>query len=110
MSKETFKQFVQNHPELADYVFENNITWQKLYETYDMYGENSDIWNKYVPKKTKTINDIFTKLDTNAIQEHIKNAQKALAVIGELTSKTSENIEKNIKPSIEKPINKFFGE
>ena len=109
MSKETFKQFVQSHPELADYVLENNISWQKIYETYDMYGENNEIWNKYTPKK-KSINDIFTKLDTNTIQEHIKNAQKALSIIGELTNKSSENLENNIKPSIERPINKFFGE
>lgn len=109
MSKESFKQFVQNRPELADYVIKNNISWQKLYETYDMYGETSDVWNKYVPK-TKSISDIFTRLDTNTLQEHIKNAQKALAIIGELTTKSNENLENNIKPSIEKPINKFFGE
>lgn len=110
MSKEQFKQFVQNRPELADYVLENNISWQKLYETYDMYGEDDNVWKKYKIKKTKTINDIFTQLDTNTLQEHIKNAQKALAIIGELTNKSSENLENNIKPSIEKPINKFFGE
>ena len=110
MSKESFKQFVQSRPELADYVIENNVSWQKLYETYDMYGESSDVWNKYVPKRTKSINDMFTKLDTNTLQEHIKNAQKALAIIGELTTKSNDNLENNIKPSIEKPINKFFGE
>ena len=110
MSKETFKEFVKTKPYLAEYVLKNNITWQQLYEIYDMYGESSDVWNKYVPKRTKSINDIFTKLDTNTLQEHIKNAQKALAIIGELTTKSNDNLENNIKPSIEKPINKFFGE
>lgn len=109
MSKESFKQFVRSRPELADYVIENNVSWQKLYETYDMYGESSDVWNKYIPK-SKSISDIFTKLDTNTLQEHIKNAQKALAIISELTTKSNDNLENNIKPSIERPINKFFGE
>ena len=110
MSKETFKEFVKKHPDIADYVIKNNISWQKMYESFDMYGEESDIWNKYLTKKNPSISDIFTKLDTNTLQEHIKNAQKALAIIGELTTKSNENLENNIKPSIEQPIKKFFGE
>ena len=29
MSKETFKAFARNHPELATSVLKNNTTWQK---------------------------------------------------------------------------------
>ena len=48
MSKESFKLFARLHPELADSVINNNITWQKLYELYDIYGENSSVWNQYL--------------------------------------------------------------
>lgn len=109
MSKESFKNFVRQNPELADYVLNNNATWQQLYEIYDMYGESNDIWNKYRTKKNK-VTDILNKLDVDSLQEHIKNAQKALAIIGELTNKGVDNIENNIKPAIQKPINKFFGD
>ena len=34
MSKETFKAFARNHPELATSVLKNNTTWQKLYDIY----------------------------------------------------------------------------
>ena len=106
MSKETFKEFVKTKPHLADYVLKNNITWQNLYEIYDLYGESNEVWSKYKPEETKR--NIFSKLDTDTITKHIETAQKALTIIGELTTKTSDNIENNIKPSIERPINKLF--
>ena len=34
MSKDNFKKFVSNHPELVNYVKNNNVTWQSLYELY----------------------------------------------------------------------------
>ena len=106
MSKETFKEFVRTKPYLADYVLKENITWQQLYEIYDLYGESNEIWNKYKPNAPKE--NFLSKLDTDALTKHIESAQKALTIIGELTNKTSDNIENNIKPSIERPINKLF--
>ena len=47
MSKESFKQFAKQHPEFIKYINNGEMTWQKFYELYDMYGDNSDIWNKY---------------------------------------------------------------
>ena len=110
MSKESFKNFVRQNPELADYVIENKVTWQNLYEIYDLYGESNEVWDKYRNKKTTKVTDIFTRINPDTLQEHIKTAQKALAIIGELTTKGVDNIENNIKPAIEKPINKFFGD
>ena len=52
MSKETFKAFARNHPELATSVLKNNTTWQKLYEIYEIYGESSNIWNTYITPST----------------------------------------------------------
>ena len=36
MSKESFKNFARLHPELATQVVNNKISWQKLYELYDI--------------------------------------------------------------------------
>ena len=38
MSKEAFKKFVREKPELSQLVLKGSTTWQKLYETYDLYG------------------------------------------------------------------------
>lgn len=45
MSKDTFKIFAGKHPELAESVLKSKTTWQKLYELYDIYGENSTVWD-----------------------------------------------------------------
>ena len=47
MSKESFKSFARNHTELANYVMNGKTNWQRLYELYEIYGENSSIWNDY---------------------------------------------------------------
>ena len=44
MSKETFKAFVKQHPELAQYVRNQQMTWQKFYELYDLYGEDDQVF------------------------------------------------------------------
>ena len=36
MSKEEFKGFVQKNPKLIEYVRNNEMTWQKFYELYDL--------------------------------------------------------------------------
>ena len=45
MSKESFKSFARSHTELANYVMNGKTNWQRLYELYEIYGENSSIWN-----------------------------------------------------------------
>ena len=109
MSKEDFKNFVKNKPELADYVNKNEMTWQKFYELYDLYGDDNEIWNKYSKKPSK-ISDFMDKFDPDVLQEHIKNAQKALDIFSELATKKGEEVDNIIKPSIKKPIEKFFGD
>lgn len=112
MSKEDFKKFVQAKPELADYVENNTMTWQKFYELYDMYGEDENIWSKYqkVNHEPRKISDFMESIDPDNLQKHIESAQKALDIFSELATKTSENIASNIKPNIERPLSKFFGD
>lgn len=111
MSKEDFKNFVKTKPELADYVKDNTMSWQKFYELYDLYGEDNEIWNKYIPvKKTTKVSDMIEKIDPDSIQKHIESAQKALDIFSELATKTTENVATNIKPAIERPLSKFFGD
>lgn len=63
MSKETFKSFVRNNPTLLDYVNNGSMTWQKFYEMYDVYGENSTVWNNYLTKTNS--NTTSTNIATN---------------------------------------------
>jgi len=109
--KEEFKIFASKHPELIDYLNNHkDLSWQKLYEIYDIYGENDNVWNKYFKSNNENILDTFKNVDMKKVQEHIGTAQKALNLIQELTTKGAENIT-NIKgPTIPRPLTKFFGD
>ena len=51
MSVDSFKMFVRKNPNLIKYVNNNEMTWQKFYEMYDLYGEDNSIWNKYLKEQ-----------------------------------------------------------
>ena len=63
MSKESFKTFARKYPELATSVINGKVSWQQLYELYEIYGENNDIWNDYISKKNNSnqtsLKDVF---------------------------------------------------
>ncbi|MBQ6841491.1 MAG: hypothetical protein IJO63_05200 [Bacilli bacterium] len=111
--KDEFKSFVSNKPELAKYIENGQMTWQKFYELYDIYGEDSSVWNDYSRKETvntdsgvSKINELFKSVDMNSIKEHINTAQKALDFVQELTGKSTDVISKT--PVTPRPLNKFF--
>ena len=116
-TKEEFKNFAKMHPELVHYIKSGEATWQKFYEIYDIYGESEDAWSSYFHQNTDNtvssvggLADKFKNFDMNSIQEHIKTAQKALNLVEELTTKSSENITNLASkgPQIPRPLNKFF--
>lgn len=116
MSKESFKIFAKSHPELLDFIKTGEMTWQKFYEIYDIYGEEERAWQNYLGKKSvnqslSSLKDIIKSIDTDSIQKHINSAQKAIGVVQELTGKTSSSkmVGNNFKgPSSPRPLNKFF--
>ena len=60
--KDDFKTFVASKPNLASYVKDGSMTWQKFYELYDLYGENNSVWDDYSLTRnnsTVKINDLI---------------------------------------------------
>ena len=102
MKKEEFKTFVKNNPKLITYVKNNEMTWQKFYELYDMYGEDSEVWNDYKkePKKSPTINDIVNmakNIDMNKLQDGVNSLSKAVGLFSDLFVNKNSNTS-NYKP------------
>ena len=110
MSKETFKMFVRSNPKLLEYVRNNQMTWQKFYEMYDMYGENHSIWNDYLSSSisnttasTKispttlgdtSIKEIFNmikQMDLETVRRSVDGLQKAVGIVQDLTSGKKTN-------------------
>ena len=94
MSKDGFKTFVKNNPNLVEYVKSNEMTWQKFYEMYDLYGENHDIWNNYLNKNNnqqtgnimdnfKGIFDLFKGIDLKTVQKALTGLDKAIGTFKE---------------------------
>ena len=111
--KEEFKRFASLHPELVKYIKNGNMSWQKFYEIYDIYGEDSNAWSEYL-NNTNTNNSLnqITKMvknvDMDSIQKHINTAQKALGFISELTTKNPSSVNVAKGPITPRPLNKFF--
>ena len=106
--KEEFKNFVSLNPNLIDVVKSKNKTWQELYEIYDLYGDNKEVWDKYLNmgNNIDSINEL-TKLLKNvnldSVQKYIDTARKIVGVIGELNQTTTK-----LGPTTKLPINKIF--
>lgn len=107
--KDEFKEFAKNHRNLVDYVNSGETTWQQLYEMYDIYGEDDEVWKKYPEKNKKelSIMENLKSIDVAALKGHIDNAQKAIDVISELTKKEPANITA-ATPKVPRPITNFF--
>ena len=87
MSKESFKIFARNHPELVSHVMSGDVTWQKLYELFDIYGDDNEIWDKYISNnigKYSSFKDVFNsikRIDLDSFQKGVDNLQKTIGLI-----------------------------
>lgn len=110
-----FKDFVKNNPKLISYVKKGEMTWQKFYEIYDLYGEENDIWDEYIKSstvanastQTSSLTDIFSwlkNIDLNKMQEGINSVQRVVGVLQDFGDK--EEVHKTeYKP---RPLYKHF--
>ncbi len=121
--KEEFKLFANKNKYLAKLVNDGKTTWQKLFETFDIYGEDSDVWDSYKDINHKIVKDEskfsdsvksvinnIKKIDVDKLEENIGSLQKALGFLEEIVvtkdSKKKEK-EREKKKSIN-DIERFF--
>lgn len=113
MSKEAFKSFVRNYPELGRSVMNNKTSWQKLYELYEMYGEDNNIWDNYLNNsvnndtRSASLNELVNMIknvDLNSVQKGVTNLQKTIGLLQDIGigSKTKEEV---YQP---RPLYKYF--
>ncbi len=99
---EEFKAFIKDKPFLATQVKDGNITWQTLYETYDMFGPEHEFFKepKEETEETTTnqsdtsngsqtaenVNRFFKqlqKVDTKKISDGLENIKKIVGLVDE---------------------------
>lgn len=119
---DNFKSFVRKNPNLITYVREKNTSWQEFYELYDLYGEDPTIWNKYLNKEEKKIeeqttstsnanplNNILTmakNIDADKLQDGLSSIQKAVDLFGGLLVKDKGTTTKS--DYLPRPVYKRF--
>lgn len=111
-----FKDFVRKKPTLINYVKNNEMSWQKFYELWDLYGPNDDVWLKFnkAPANIPSFNmndfaNIVRNLDTNTIQQGISGLQKGISLIQDLIKKNNhQNASTNHEPYQPRPFFRRF--
>lgn len=108
-----FKTFVKQNPHLISFVKKGEMTWQKFYELYDLYGEDKNVWDTYTKKEETNdlekqigINDFvtwFKNIDMDKMQEGIKSVERVLSVLQDFGDK--EEPKSTYEP---RPIYKHF--
>ena len=109
--KEEFKEFVKKNPSRVNHVNNNEMTWQKFYELYDMYGNDNNIWDKYI--NTRESSNIasasaglglaeafkwFKNIDLDSVQSGVNNLQKVVDIIQDFGHKSTKKEEYKPRP------------
>lgn len=103
MSKlDEFKAFAHERPFLREKVKQGEMTWQELYERYDIYGPDDEIFKEKEPKKEEkeesstsetkekkegldSILDAISGFDVDKISDGLNGMKKILNVLSEVT-------------------------
>ena len=109
MGKIEFKEFVKKNPSLVKYVKNNEMTWQKFYEIYDMYGEDNEVWKDYLTVETTTVTTAdflswLKNINLDEIQEGLNSVSRVISVFQDFGNKKEEP-KSEYKP---RPIYKNF--
>ena len=90
-----FKTFIKNKTFLIDKVHNNEISWQKLYETYDLYGPEHELFKEVVAQKNtsslltkegiNTAINAFKKVDLDKVSNSLEQVKKVVGAIQEIT-------------------------
>ena len=104
-----FKEFVRKNDYIYDMVKNKERSWQELYEYYDIYGEDAEVFKlkqeKNVESTIATTSGITTlvnavkSIDVNKVNEGLDSIKKIAGMFSSLTTKddnvsTKEDIRK----------------
>lgn len=121
--KEEFKIFASQNKYLSELVKNGKTSWQTLFETYDIYGSDAEIWEEFkrdsqkeerksdtkVSDGVKSILGNLKNVDMDKLEENIGSLQKALGFLEEIVTLRQEK--KEVKKTTKKKnteIERFF--
>ena len=89
MAKEEFKAFVKSNPKLVKYVNSGEMTWQKFYDMFDLYGPDNSVWDKYLTSSVATADALswIKNIDIDAFQNGINSLQRVVGLLQDFSIK-----------------------
>ncbi|MDD6302019.1 MAG: spore coat protein YlbD [Bacillales bacterium] len=86
---EKFKKFVSSRPYLKDKVDAKKTSWQELFEHYDLYGEDDEIFIEEKQERKQKSNfsnvlDMLSGIDIDKIADGLNGMKKVLNILSEV--------------------------
>ena len=121
--KVEFKNFVKENPRLIKFVKNGEMTWQKFYELYDMYGTDDNVWANYLKDTVAataataaaattasglSFNDVINwvkGIDLDSVQSGLNNIQRVVGMVQDFSKKDTKTTKEEYKP---RPVYKHF--
>ncbi len=104
--KEEFKLFVKQYPTFATYVQNKNTTWQELYELWDMYGDDDNVFSRYKNVSNTDLNSVINgikNINIDNVKKNLNSIEKGIKLLQDFVKK------EDTAPSYEpRPIFKRF--
>lgn len=97
---EEFREFAKTKPHLKELIENGDYTWQDLFERYDIYGPDDEVFQEpkeeteeetsEEPKEEKkeglgSILDAISGFDADKISEGLNGMKKILSILSEVT-------------------------
>lgn len=110
---EKFKKFASSKPHLKKMVDNKEISWQELYEKYDIYGEDDPIFNdvnqndKIKGKRDTSFTsfmDMINSIDIDKISEGLNGMKKILSILSEITQKDESSSKRKSSQPFERNV------
>ena len=114
-TKENFKEFVKQNPNLISHVKTGDKTWQDFYELYNLYGDEGSHWDEYISTNgdrsanitsavagaglgnilsNMTFKDIFgyvKSIDMDNLKSNIETVQRGLGMFQDFAKKDTSS-------------------
>ena len=100
MSKlDEFKIFIKDQDEVLDKIHKGKLSWQQVYEIYDIHGPTNSLFKQ--PKKEETRNSkssnqltnalkAFQDVDMDKISDNLQSLQKVLGIFSEFSKNNTK--------------------
>lgn len=88
--KEDFKLFVKKYPSFATYVQNKSTTWQELYELWDMYGDDDNVFSKYKSVSNTDLNSVINgikNINMDNVKKNLNSIEKGIKLLQDFVKK-----------------------